>query len=750
MARLVGTDLPRPERAYYHAFLVAILLCWSPSKGAAYAAPFVGIGLYVVEARVLRPLAAVAAWIAAFALLAAVHAFLVPHFVWTSAGLAAITYGVVLILWAVPTRRVAGDGVVGRMATVLRWVIVLEGLLGIVQAVYGFGHTGSFDVANGDYVEGTISPGLGPSATFSNPMFAANMALALVLLVPLTRRPRHWAALVVGGLALVLASVLHVLLVLGVGAVIATIVVPPRWRALSRRAALAVAGAVVFGLAVVGAFLASNVRTAPALARAFASGNSPRAQEVRLVLSEMPRAYRYQPFIGLGPGQFSSRAGLIGTGLYLGGIDHPDHLPLLPTGISGPQRRFLLGPWRRAASLPHVSSFQEPFFSWQSVYTEFGWPGLVGVAAFVGWLLARVRGWRRRPGRRALGWAVAAGTLVLFLLGFTENYWEVPQAILIGAMLLKAEYAAMGNADPVRAEPGGPGQRASVERVPPASRMPAVAPVGVVRADAVVVAYRSSQIIGRCLEALRADGAVDTIVVVNNSPGDETEQRARAVDRMVYLDSPRNLGFGRAVNSARPHVRHPYVVLANPDAIQEPGTAGALLDFLERHPLAGAVAPRMTDADGTPFPNSQRDLSLGRLIAESAGLPASLGVARPLEQHERAHRTEYVIGSYLVTRAKAMDEIGWFDESIFLFGEDLDLCRRMRRAGWEVWFAPVGRVRHLSGHSWKQLPDRARSLFIEARHRELRKARGPVEAEIYRFLVTAKEGMRRHTGGVAS
>jgi GT2 family glycosyltransferase len=268
------------------------------------------------------------------------------------------------------------------------------------------------------------------------------------------------------------------------------------------------------------------------------------------------------------------------------------------------------------------------------------------------------------------------------------------------------------------------------------------------RADAIVVAYRSGEIIGRCLEALRADPAVDRIAVVNNSPGDETERHVHSMDRTVYLESPGNVGFGRAVNSARPHVRQPYVVLANPDAIQEPGTVGALLEFLEGHPRAGAVAPRMTGADGTPFPNSQRDLSLGRLVAESVGLPAALGVARPLEHHERAHRTEYVIGSYLAARARAMDEIGWFDESIFLFGEDLDLCRRMRGAGWEVWFVPVGRVRHLSGHSWKQMPHHARSLFIEARHRELAKARGPVQAEAYRLLVTAKEWIRRLGGRV--
>ncbi|MDP9343743.1 MAG: hypothetical protein M3Q23_16955, partial [Actinomycetota bacterium] len=377
LAWVVGADLPPPERAFHHAFVVAILLCWSPFKLAAYAAPFAGIGVYVAEARNLRPLVRAAAWIGGFAVLAVVHAVLVPGFVWTSAGLAAVTYGVLLFVWAVPSR--GGRGLTGRMATVLRWVVVVEGVLGIVQALYGFNHTGSFDVSNGDYVEGTISPGLGASGTFANPMFAVNMAMALVLLLPLARRPRHWAAMAVGGVALVLASVLHVLLALGVAVVGAALLVPPRWKGVSPRARAALVGSVLVGLVLVGAVLASNVRTAPALARAFASGNSPRAQEVRRVLTEMPGAYPYQPFIGLGPGQFSSRAGLIGTGMYFGGIDHPRGLPLLPAGISGPQRRFLMDLWREAGAIPHLSSFQEPFFSWQSVETELGWPGLLGV-----------------------------------------------------------------------------------------------------------------------------------------------------------------------------------------------------------------------------------------------------------------------------------------------------------------------------------------------------------------------------------
>ena len=88
-----------------------------------------------------------------------------------------------------------------------------------------------------------------------------------------------------------------------------------------------------------------------------------------------------------------------------------------------------------------------------------------------------------------------------------------------------------------------------------------------------------------------------------------------------------------------------------------------------------------------------------------------------------------------------------FDESIFLFGEDQDLCRRLRRGGWEIWYSPVGEVRHLSGHSWRQLSDRGRRHFREARYRELRRAAGTVDAELYRALVWARDATHKLGGG---
>jgi GT2 family glycosyltransferase len=251
-----------------------------------------------------------------------------------------------------------------------------------------------------------------------------------------------------------------------------------------------------------------------------------------------------------------------------------------------------------------------------------------------------------------------------------------------------------------------------------------------VQADAIVVAYKSEDVIRTCVSSLRLDPSVNSVIVVNNSSGDATQRMISDIDGVVYLEPESNVGFGGAVNFARSSVGEEFVVLANPDTIQRGHTVTDVLRFFKDHPRAGIVAPRMVGRRDELYLNSQHATNLGRMIFQALGWPKALTMTHSERDHERAHVSAYVIGSFVVCRIAALNEIDWFDESIFLFGEDYDLCRRMREAGWEVWFAPVGEVAHLSGHSWRQLSDEGRALFRAARYRELRRGRR-TSAEIY-------------------
>ncbi len=237
-----------------------------------------------------------------------------------------------------------------------------------------------------------------------------------------------------------------------------------------------------------------------------------------------------------------------------------------------------------------------------------------------------------------------------------------------------------------------------------------------------------------CVVSLLEDLAVDLVTVVNNSPGDGTAAALARLERVAVIDSPGNIGYGSAANRGRLGDSE-FVVFANPDTTQSPDTVSTTVRFLQQHKRAAMVAPRMVNPDGKLYLNSQRLLTLPRMLGERLRLPIGrLRLERSPAEHGRAHQTEYVIGSYVVCRRRALDEVGWFDESIFLFGEDQDLCRRLRSADWQVWFAPVGRVVHSSGHSWKQLDDRGHALLREARLRELRREGLSFQALLYERL----------------
>ena len=261
------------------------------------------------------------------------------------------------------------------------------------------------------------------------------------------------------------------------------------------------------------------------------------------------------------------------------------------------------------------------------------------------------------------------------------------------------------------------------------------------------MAYRSTAVIRGCVISLLRDPSIKQVVVVNNSPDDATGTALEGIDRVAYLEASTNVGFGCGVNLARSVVTSPYVVLANPDTIQTFGTATSLLRFMTSHDRCAMVAPRMVTATGSIDRNSQHDVRLARMAFQALGWPESLQVMRSEADHLREHQTQSLIGAFVLCRVKALDQVGWFDETIFLFGEDQDLCRRLRRADWEIWFTPVGHVQHLDGHSWRQLPDKGASLFREARSREVQKAGGRIEAAVYRALARIRDkGMRRNGG----
>ena len=433
--------LNRYPKGYWVAFIVALLLCWSPSKFAGYLAPWLAIGLYVLITRSRQVFQRLILVLGVWLMLLPLYSLLTPEFAFHSAALTLLTYGAWLFFFVVPTKHMANPRLLSRMLSLTRFVILFQGTWGIGQAVASFATRGTFDGSAGDVVAGTIRP-FSITSDFSNPMFAVNMALLLLLSFPsLIKDRKGLLVLCIGLFSLILASVLHVLLFLSVAIAAAFVLCFPSFF-LKKRGIYLLIGAIVSGL-IAFTLLGNNFATVRSFAQYTVDGKTTRAQVVTDVFAKMPQTYFWMPVIGLGPGQFTSRASLIGTGLYFGGPGNPRPIPLLPQGMSRPFREYILGPWLSLTTNGiNNSSTSQPYFSWLSVYTEFGVIGFLLITAAVMRVLYKLQRLSRvtRPREKIITVSVSAAIIFLYILGIQENYWEVSQAIFVGLILLKMEY----------------------------------------------------------------------------------------------------------------------------------------------------------------------------------------------------------------------------------------------------------------------------------------------------------------------
>ncbi len=223
------------------------------------------------------------------------------------------------------------------------------------------------------------------------------------------------------------------------------------------------------------------------------------------------------------------------------------------------------------------------------------------------------------------------------------------------------------------------------------------------------------------------------VVLADNGSTDGSPEAAAGVGRARLLRTGGNLGYGAASNRAVAGARSPWVVVANPDVVWMPGSLDELLDAADRWPRAGAVGPAVRTPDGDLYPSARAKPSLGRGIGHA--LVGWWWPANPWTASYRGERGSpveepvgWLSGACLLLRRDAFEAVDGFDESYFMFMEDLDLGERLGAAGWQNIYAPSAVVEHTGGHSWRRAP--ARMLYHHHR-------------SVYRYLSRRYAGLSR-------
>lgn len=281
------------------------------------------------------------------------------------------------------------------------------------------------------------------------------------------------------------------------------------------------------------------------------------------------------------------------------------------------------------------------------------------------------------------------------------------------------------------------------------SEEPAVVTSGAAFA-AVVVSYNTRELLRECLESVREEGPSE-IVVVDNASADGSPEMVRALFPEVrLLADGGNPGFGAAANRGIAACRSPYVLLLNGDTRVRPGALAALGRELDRPPRAAIAGPLLRNPDGTrqpscfpflgPFEVLVMNTYLNRLFRRTRRF-------RPVYSTLPAGEVPWVKGAALAIRREAFEGIGGFDEAYFLYGEEMDLCWRLRRAGWRVRFTPEAEVVHVEGASTGRMrPELMVQLFasLERFHR-LHSPRGKIRRLRRAVWLTMREHVLRDT-----
>ncbi|MEJ2176884.1 MAG: glycosyltransferase [Gammaproteobacteria bacterium] len=226
------------------------------------------------------------------------------------------------------------------------------------------------------------------------------------------------------------------------------------------------------------------------------------------------------------------------------------------------------------------------------------------------------------------------------------------------------------------------------------------------RIGVIIVNYNSGQYLRRCLESLCLSDQQLSIVIVDNNSDD---QSLRAIEgfntgehSLSIVPNDQNVGFSRGVNIGRNHLDDEYLMLLNPDCQVHPHTLRMLCKTFEENPGAGAVGALVFNEDGTEQRGCRRnEPTIVRSIITSLGLSDYfVGVDQTgKDMPAQAVAVDAVSGSAMMMRLKIFDQIGGMDESYFLHCEDLDVCRKVREAGYSVLFEPRVSVFHRQGGS---------------------------------------------------
>jgi len=259
----------------------------------------------------------------------------------------------------------------------------------------------------------------------------------------------------------------------------------------------------------------------------------------------------------------------------------------------------------------------------------------------------------------------------------------------------------------------------------------------------VILNWNVRELLDGCLASLRSDHYALEIIVVDNASRDDSVAMVRAkYPQATVIANAENRGFtgGNNQGIAASHGR--YVLVLNPDTLVLGDALDRMVAYLDDHPDVGALGPQLLNPDRSIQSSRRRFPTLTSAFFESTWLQG-LAPKRILTHYymdditpDHAHEVDWLNGACTIFRREVFDRVGVYDaQNFFMYSEELDLCRRVKEAGWKIVYLPEAQVIHYVGQSSDQAVAPRHIYFQTSKVRYFRKWHGSLQANLLRVFL---------------
>lgn len=248
----------------------------------------------------------------------------------------------------------------------------------------------------------------------------------------------------------------------------------------------------------------------------------------------------------------------------------------------------------------------------------------------------------------------------------------------------------------------------------------------------IIVNYNVKVFLQNLLDSIsKASSALKTeIIIVDNASDDGSVEFLREkYPHVTLIENKSNLGFGKANNIGLKAATGKFILLLNPDTIVAEGTFVKMIEFFNTTPESGLAGCKILNPDGTLQLPCRRSFpgpwtSFTKVTGLSTLFPKSKIFARynlTYLDENQTYEVDAISGSFMMMRKEVYDKVGGFDEQFFMYGEDLDLCYRIQKAGYKVYYVHSTQIIHYKGESTKRSSLDETKVFYNAMHLFVRK-----------------------------